>query len=283
VVARDGIEPPTPAFSGPRSTTELSGLGMQTLCRGSPRTTVRIDLHRSTPVAPASSGEHATGGEPVTQTQTKYSNLASLRQPAPARAILSHIKIIRTPYAPSHPQPLCCTPPLPRYCRNRATPCKKRRPCSPASCNRTRAARHPRLQCCEGEPAPTHSAPLPDAEGRRPPHASLGRRLRRDLHQGWCSRHSLRQPRHVQLLQTRSNHAQPSPTARLRRRQSPRGERLQRPASLRRPHRLLLDAQLRPQHWHQRARPLLRYLRPFRQHRPLSHRRVARRGSHSCR
>ena len=29
VVARDGIEPPTPAFSGPRSTTELSGLGME--------------------------------------------------------------------------------------------------------------------------------------------------------------------------------------------------------------------------------------------------------------
>ena len=26
-MARDGIEPPTPAFSGPRSTTELSGLG----------------------------------------------------------------------------------------------------------------------------------------------------------------------------------------------------------------------------------------------------------------
>ena len=29
MVARDGIEPPTPAFSGPRSTTELSGLGTQ--------------------------------------------------------------------------------------------------------------------------------------------------------------------------------------------------------------------------------------------------------------
>ena len=28
MVARDGIEPPTPAFSGPRSTTELPGLGM---------------------------------------------------------------------------------------------------------------------------------------------------------------------------------------------------------------------------------------------------------------
>ena len=27
MVARDGIEPPTPAFSGPRSTTELPGLG----------------------------------------------------------------------------------------------------------------------------------------------------------------------------------------------------------------------------------------------------------------
>jgi hypothetical protein len=35
VVARDGIEPPTPAFSGPRSTTELSGLGMERLIRDS--------------------------------------------------------------------------------------------------------------------------------------------------------------------------------------------------------------------------------------------------------
>jgi len=33
-VARDGIEPPTPAFSGPRSTTELSGLGMRTHVAG---------------------------------------------------------------------------------------------------------------------------------------------------------------------------------------------------------------------------------------------------------
>ena len=29
MVARDGIEPPTPAFSGPRSTTELPGLRSQ--------------------------------------------------------------------------------------------------------------------------------------------------------------------------------------------------------------------------------------------------------------
>jgi hypothetical protein len=32
VVARDGIEPPTLAFSGPRSTTELSGLSANFDC-----------------------------------------------------------------------------------------------------------------------------------------------------------------------------------------------------------------------------------------------------------
>ena len=34
MVARDGIEPPTPAFSGPRSTTELSGLGISNAVSG---------------------------------------------------------------------------------------------------------------------------------------------------------------------------------------------------------------------------------------------------------
>ena len=43
VVARDGIEPPTPAFSGPRSTTELSGLGTGALA-GLPRAPVRWDI-----------------------------------------------------------------------------------------------------------------------------------------------------------------------------------------------------------------------------------------------
>ena len=38
MVARDGIEPPTPAFSGPRSTTELPGLGMERLVRDKPST-----------------------------------------------------------------------------------------------------------------------------------------------------------------------------------------------------------------------------------------------------
>src|SRR5215469_1728438 len=32
MVARDGIEPPTPAFSGPRSTTELPGLSEDSRC-----------------------------------------------------------------------------------------------------------------------------------------------------------------------------------------------------------------------------------------------------------
>src|SRR5260370_34685855 len=97
MVARDGIEPPTPAFSGPRSTTELSGLGIKTLCRGSPRTTVRIDLHRSTPVAPASSGEHVTGGGTVNQTQTKYSKLPPLRPPAPLPLSFLIFKSLRSP------------------------------------------------------------------------------------------------------------------------------------------------------------------------------------------
>ena len=38
MVARDGIEPPTPAFSGPRSTTELPGLSANCVaisCAGS--------------------------------------------------------------------------------------------------------------------------------------------------------------------------------------------------------------------------------------------------------
>jgi hypothetical protein len=50
VVARDGIEPPTPAFSGPRSTTELSGLGI-TLVVGDRQEPPRVYLLTS--VAPA--------------------------------------------------------------------------------------------------------------------------------------------------------------------------------------------------------------------------------------
>jgi hypothetical protein len=44
VVARDGIEPPTPAFSGPRSTTELSGLGI-TLIVGDRQEPPRVTIY----------------------------------------------------------------------------------------------------------------------------------------------------------------------------------------------------------------------------------------------
>jgi hypothetical protein len=47
MVARDGIEPPTPAFSGPRSTTELSGLGMQRLLSGIAKNRRALILHLS--------------------------------------------------------------------------------------------------------------------------------------------------------------------------------------------------------------------------------------------
>src|SRR5215472_2781934 len=45
MVARDGIEPPTPAFSGPRSTTELPGLSADCVafsCAGSGAGPVRV-------------------------------------------------------------------------------------------------------------------------------------------------------------------------------------------------------------------------------------------------
>ena len=46
MVARDGIEPPTPAFSGPRSTTELPGLSED----------FRLHLLRGNPVMPDKCG-----------------------------------------------------------------------------------------------------------------------------------------------------------------------------------------------------------------------------------
>jgi hypothetical protein len=45
VVARDGIEPPTPAFSGPRSTTELSGLGDDRSCAWTCQDSIHARCH----------------------------------------------------------------------------------------------------------------------------------------------------------------------------------------------------------------------------------------------
>src|SRR4030088_3063900 len=58
----------------------LSYLALAYAChRGSPRTTARLIPS----VAPALSGELATGGEPATQTHPKYSNPTPYRQLSP--------------------------------------------------------------------------------------------------------------------------------------------------------------------------------------------------------
>ena len=68
VVARDGIEPPTPAFSGPRSTTELSGLSANFGCTS----TRGIRRRRNRWASPRT----------VQQQLDQYINSLSLRQTA---------------------------------------------------------------------------------------------------------------------------------------------------------------------------------------------------------
>src|ERR1700721_3135839 len=77
MVARDGIEPPTPAFSGPRSTTELSGLGI-TLVVGDRQEPPCVTIYICRPGL--YQGSLSPSGEPATQTQSKYSNLRPYRQ-----------------------------------------------------------------------------------------------------------------------------------------------------------------------------------------------------------
>ena len=93
MVARDGIEPPTPAFSGPRSTTELSGLGI-TLVVGDRQEPPRVYFHLS---PRPFSGELATGGEPATQTHSKYSNPEPYRQLVTLALSFLIAHIARTP------------------------------------------------------------------------------------------------------------------------------------------------------------------------------------------
>src|ERR1700734_3378368 len=78
MVARDGIEPPTPAFSGPRSTTELSGLGISNAISGIAKNH-RAHRFPSIHVYCTSLFRGSMSpAEPATQTQTKYSNLTPL-------------------------------------------------------------------------------------------------------------------------------------------------------------------------------------------------------------
>ena len=125
VVARDGIEPPTPAFSGPRSTTELSGLG-----RDYTVSARRQERHRAfqncAPSAPLvqrlSHTSQSQGRDPrdesARQTQAKYSNLASLRQTL-AHPLLSRIQPASRPVS-NRPPPI--TPADSRYPRLQASP-----------------------------------------------------------------------------------------------------------------------------------------------------------------
>src|ERR1700753_2399484 len=89
MVARDGIEPPTPAFSGPRSTTELSGLGITLLVgdrQEPPRaisTSVALALQRA-----------CCRGEPATRERNL--SIAIQRSPANLRRSRYPFSIIST-------------------------------------------------------------------------------------------------------------------------------------------------------------------------------------------
>jgi hypothetical protein len=67
MVARDGIEPPTPAFSGPRSTTELPGLSED------------FSLHFPARI-PAKAEKVAGSTNSLLQQLNKYINSAQTRQ-----------------------------------------------------------------------------------------------------------------------------------------------------------------------------------------------------------
>ena len=70
MVARDGIEPPTPAFSGPRSTTELSGLSAN----------YKLKLFARIPASPEMVGESSNTA--LQNNLNQYSNSHSPRQTA---------------------------------------------------------------------------------------------------------------------------------------------------------------------------------------------------------
>src|ERR1700723_3098065 len=96
VVARDGIEPPTPAFSGPRSTTELSGLGI-TLIVGDRQEPPCATIYICRPGLFRGACHQL---EPATQTHPKYSNPSPYRQLARSRY----------PFTSLEPQGRPCTP-----------------------------------------------------------------------------------------------------------------------------------------------------------------------------
>src|SRR6266576_3100998 len=159
MVARDGIEPPTPAFSGPRSTTELSGLGI-TLVIGDRQEPPRVYFH----LCPGLFRGACRWRGPATQTQPKYSNPTPYRQPTPLALSFLIARTARTPHVASYPNLRICLSPAQfhrrRVCTDSPTP---RNPLHlpvrvkdiGLSRDSTRTARHPGLQRRETEPART--------------------------------------------------------------------------------------------------------------------------------
>ncbi len=91
VVARDGIEPPTPAFSGPRSTTELSGLGLKITHAGLPRAPVRSSFLAESPAWCGEGLGHALSFAAFGNVDLQYSNPRPSRQTATSRGMLTEI------------------------------------------------------------------------------------------------------------------------------------------------------------------------------------------------
>ena len=114
VVARDGIEPPTPAFSGPRSTTELSGLGIGTPVIGDRQEPPCATIYFLLSVAPALSGEPVADGN---QQRKRILSIAISSHTAkwPASRYPFSSCTGKDAHAPSHQDLSCRTSSLPAY------------------------------------------------------------------------------------------------------------------------------------------------------------------------
>ena len=122
-----------------------------------------------------------------------------------------------------------------------------------------RSAHRPHLR---GQPAPGPRNPprfsQRFSQGRRPARPSLRRGLRRNLHSRRRRRRPLRRHNQPHLRQAALPRKNPDPRTRALRQSHPR-----RPGPLRQAHRLVLRAQLCPHAQLERARPVLRHLRPL--------------------
>ena len=147
VVARDGIEPPTPAFSGPRSTTELSGLGISNAISGIAK---NHRAHRFPSIHVYRTNLFQGSMSPVgNQRRKRNSSIATSRFSANSSLALFFLipQMIRTPNAPSHSHFFCRTYSLSRFHRFSTGP----RPdcsCSSSGCDSRRHSRGATRHSC---------------------------------------------------------------------------------------------------------------------------------------